>query len=180
MEGFEHRGDVETVELAVCDGGDGGVKLLAFGQGVDYGEAVLALDGGGVGPGVVDGDVEVILFESFDDIDDFGVAHVGTVFFECETKHEDVAAEHLDAFLEHQLDDTVGNICAHAVVHAATGEDDLGVVAVALGALGQIIGIDADAVAADKTGLEGQEVPFGRGCLEHIGGVDAHEGEYLG
>ena len=64
-------------------------------------------------------------------------------------------------FLEHVLDDTVGNVCAHAVVHASSGENDLRVVAVALGTLGEIVGVDTDAVATDKSGLEGQEVPLG-------------------
>lgn len=171
---FEEGCDVEAFEFAMGDGGDGGVEFLTGGKFVDYSKAVLALDGGRIGPGIVDSDVEIIFFESLDDVDNLGVAHVGAVLFECKAKDEDVAVKYLDAFLEHEFDDAVGNIGTHAVVHAASGEDYLRVVTVALGALCKVIGIDTDAVAADESGLEGEEVPFGRCSLEHIGRVDTH------
>lgn len=175
--GFEEACDVEAFEFAMSDGCNSGVEFLTDGKFVDYSETILALDGGRVCPGVEDGDVEVILFEGLDDVDDLGVAHVGAVLFESEAEDEDVAVEYLYAFLEHEFDDAVGNVGAHAVVHAASGEDDFGVVAVALGTLGEIVGIDADAVASDESGLEGEEVPLGRCCLEDVVGVDAHKGE---
>lgn len=153
--GFEEGCDVEAFEFAMGDGGDGGVEFLTGGKFVDYGEAIFALDCGRIGPGVVDCDVEVVFLEGLDDVDDLGVAHVGAVLFECEAEDYDVAVEHLDAFFEHEFDDAVGYISAHAVVHAAAGEDYLRVVTVALGALGEIIGIDTDTVAADESGLEG-------------------------
>ena len=133
--GFEEGADVEAFEFAMGDGCNSGVEFLTGGKFVDYSETVLALGGGRIGPGVVDSDVEVILFEGLDDVDDLGVAHVGAVFFKGEAEDEDVAVEYLDAFLEHEFDDAVGNVGAHAVVHAATGQDDFGVVAVALGTL---------------------------------------------
>ncbi len=37
----------------------------------------------------------------------------------------------------------------------------------------KVVGVDADAVAADQTGLELEEVPFGASSFEHLGGVDA-------
>jgi hypothetical protein len=37
----------------------------------------------------------------------------------------------------------------------------------------QVVGVDADAVAADQAGAEGQEVPLGAGGFEHVQGVDA-------
>lgn len=175
--GVEDGGDVEAFEFLVGYGGDAGVELVAGGEFVGHAEAVFALYGGGVGPGVVDGYVEVVFLEGFDDVDDFGVAYIGAVFLEGEAQDEDMTAEHLDAFLEHELDDAVGHVGAHAVVHASAGEDDFGVVAVALGALGQVVGVDADAVSADESGLEGQEVPLGGCGFEDVGGVDAHQGE---
>ena len=42
-----------------------------------------------------------------------------------------------------------------------------------LRAVRQVIGIDADAVAADQARIERQEIPFGAGGGEHIAGVDA-------
>lgn len=152
---FEEGADVEAFEFAVGDGGYGGVEFLTGGELVDDGETIFTFDGCGVGPGIVDGDVEVVFFECFDDVDNLGVAHVGAVLFECKAEDYDVAVEHLDTFFEHEFDDAVGYISAHAVVHAAAGEDYLRVVTVALGALGEIIGIDTDTVATDESGLEG-------------------------
>ena len=51
---------------------------------------------------------------------------------------------------------------AHAVVDPPAGQDHLGVVAQALGLGGQVVGIDADAVAADQARRERQEVPLRR------------------
>jgi hypothetical protein len=62
---------------------------------------------------------------------------------------------------------------AHAVVDAAAGQDDLGVVADFLRLVGEVVRVDADAVAADQAGAEGQEVPLGAGGLQHLQGVDA-------
>jgi hypothetical protein len=39
--------------------------------------------------------------------------------------------------------------------------------------VGEVVGVDADAVAADQAGPERQEVPFGSGRLEYLEGVDA-------
>ena len=89
---FEKVGDVEVVEFAVGYGGDGGIEFDAFGQGVGQLEAVFAAYGVGVGPGVVDGDVEVVFAQGVDDVDHLGVAHIGAIFLECEAEYEDVAA----------------------------------------------------------------------------------------
>ena len=43
-----------------------------------------------------------------------------------------------------------GDARADVVVDAAAGKDDLGVIAGLLRAKGQVVGIDADAVAADQ------------------------------
>ena len=61
---------------------------------------------------------------------------------------------------------------AHAVVDAPAGQNDLGMIAGLLGAIGQIIGIDADAVAADESRLERQEIPFGPRRGQHVAGID--------
>ena len=39
--------------------------------------------------------------------------------------------------------------------------------------MGEIIGIDANAVTADETGAEGQEVPFRASGFENFEGIDA-------
>src|SRR3546814_6872324 len=67
-----------------------------------------------------------------------------------------------------------GDERAHAVVDAPAGENDFRIVADLLGLGGQIIGVDADAVAADQPRREGQEVPLGAGGGEHVAGGDLH------
>ena len=176
---FQEGGDVEAFEGAVGDGGDDGVEL-ALRQLVDDGDAVLPLDDLRDGPGVIDGDVEVVFFERAVDVDDLGVAYVGAVLLESEAEDQDVGMEDLDAFLEHQFDGLRGDVFAHAVVDAAAGEDDLGVVAVALGALGEVVWVHADAVAADEARAEGEKVPLGACGFQDVQGVDAHLVEDLG
>jgi hypothetical protein len=51
---------------------------------------------------------------------------------------------------DHLLDGLLGDELAHAVVDAPAGQDDLRVVAQHLGLVGQVVGVDADAVAAHQ------------------------------
>lgn len=142
------------------DGSDSGIEFLICGEFVDYFETIFAADGGGVGPGVEDSDVEVILAESADDVNNLGVANVGAVLLKGEAEDDYVTTKDLYAFFEHQFDDAVGNVCPHTVVHAASGKDDLGIIAVTLGTLRKVVRVNADTVSADKSGFEWQEVPF--------------------
>ncbi len=75
------------------------------------------------------------------------------------------ARQHLHGPLRHER--------ADPVVDAAARQDDLRLVAQLLGLAGQVVRIDADAVAADQAGREAQEVPLGAGRLEHVLGADA-------
>jgi len=72
----------------------------------------------------------------------------------------------------HEFDDAAGDVESHAVVDAASGEDDLGVVAYFLGFVGEVVGVDANAVATYEAWFEGKEVPFGLGGGEDVSGVD--------
>jgi hypothetical protein len=53
------------------------------------------------------------------------------------------------------------------------GQDHFRVVADFLGLVGQIIGIDADAMAADQARPERQEIPLGAGGEQYFFGIDA-------
>ncbi len=77
----------------------------------------------------------------------------------------------------HCLGDAGGEVIAHAVVDATAGEDDLGLVAGGLGAGGEVVGIDADAVAADQAGAEVEEVPLGAGGVQHVVDGEAEAAE---
>ena len=54
----------------------------------------------------------------------------------------------------------LGNIFAHAVVNAPSGEDNLRMVADGLRLKGQVIGVNAYAMASYKAGLEPEKVPL--------------------
>ena len=58
-------------------------------------------------------------------------------------------------------------------------EDNLGVIADGDGLVGEVVGVDADAVAADQAGAEGQEVPFAAGGFRLLGSVQTRLGEVV-
>jgi len=51
------------------------------------------------------------------------------------------------------LIDALGDVGPHAVIDASAGEDDFGLVAELEGAVGEVEGVDADAMAADEAGV---------------------------
>ena len=69
-----------------------------------------------------------------------------------------MTVEYLYTFFEHEFDYLLGYIFAHTIVHATPCQNNFGIVAVALSALGQVVGIDSDAMASYETRAEGQEV----------------------
>ena len=112
--------------------------------------------------------------EPLDDVDHPAVAKVGHVFLEGKAEHQ-----HAAGAIAEPLVKAVGDPGAHAVVDFAPGKDHPRFVAEFAGAVGEIIGIDPDAVAADEAGLERQEVPLGAGGLQHVPGTEAELGEDL-
>src|ERR1022692_3737643 len=77
------------------------------------------------------------------------------------------------AALDHLLDRLLGNILAHAVVDAPSGENDLWVIAQLVGFMRQIVRIDADAVAANQPRTERKEIPLRSSRLENLRCIDA-------
>lgn len=62
---------------------------------------------------------------------------------------------------------------AHGVVDTTAGQQDVRVVTHGLSFLDQVIRVYANAVTTDQAGLEGQKVPLGASCFQHLVGVDA-------
>ena len=119
-------------------------------------------------------DQHAVVLQFVHHVDHPRVAQVRAVLLERQPEHEHPRAFHLDAFPDHRLDQLARHIGAHPVVQAPAGEDDLGAIADRLGLVGKVIGIDPDAVAADETGAERQEVPLRTRRLEHRLGVYPH------
>jgi len=133
---------------------------------------------GRVDPRVIDVDLGMVATQFAHDVYDLGVAQVWAAFLEGETEDQDSRIDHLHLASRHELDDFVGHIAGHAVVDAAAGEDDFGVVADFLRLVREVIGINPDAVAADQAGTKGQEVPLAAGGFEDFESVYAEAMEY--
>ena len=69
--------------------------------------------------------------------------------------------------VEH-LHETLGDESPHVIVDAAPGQDNLRVITGLLGPGCQVIGVDADAVAADKSGGERQSEGSNAPRIERI------------
>ena len=169
-------------ELAVGDGEDegvvgGGGLPLRPRQLRQAMQPIFVLGLRPVDPGVVNVDANAVFAQGVDDVHHPGVAQVGAVFLEGQAEDEDPAVADADAALQHEFDHGLRDVGAHAVVDAPAGEDDLGVIANGDGLVGEVVGVDADAVAADQAGAEGQEVPFAAGGFQHFQGVDAELAE---
>ena len=108
-----------------------------------------------------------------DDVDDAGVAQVGTVLLECESQHVHRRPVHRRSGLDHQLDRLISHVLAHTVIDAAPRQDDLRVVAEHIGLMRQIVGIDADAVSPYQSRAEVQEIPFRARGFQYLGRVDS-------
>ena len=74
---------------------------------------------------------------------------------------------------DHLLDGLFGDEGGHPVVDAPAGQDDLGMVAGHLGLVGQVVRVDADAMAAHQARLEGEKIPLGAGSGQNFAGIDA-------
>ena len=140
-------------------------------------QPIFVLGLGAIDPWVVHIDADAVFAQGVDDVHHPGVAQVRAVFLEGQAEDEDAAVADADAALQHELDHRLRDVGAHAVVDAPAGEDDLGVVANGDGLVGEIVGVDADAVTADQAGAEGQEVPFAAGGFQYLQGVDAEFAE---
>ncbi len=167
----------------VRDGSD--QRIDVFGQLVPGGQAdaVFVFGFRRFGNRVVYEDVTTVIFQLFHQVGDLGISQVGAVFFEGEAEDDDFGALDCVAVVDDAFDGLLRDVGGHAVVDAAASEDDLRVVAEHFGFVGEVVGIDADAVAANQAGAERQEVPFGAGGLQHFQGVDAEtvedEGEFV-
>ncbi len=157
----------------VGDGEDDGVVGASIGL-ADGSNAVFVLRFFDRDPGVVHIDVAVVVFQFGNDIDDAGVAQVWAVFLEGEAHDQHFGAFDLDALFGHGLDQLGNDVGAHAVVKAPAGQDDFRVVADGLGFVGEVVRVNANAVAADQAGAKGEEIPLATGRLEYRLGVDTH------
>src|SRR5690625_1949656 len=140
----------------------------------------FAARAGGLGPGVVNVDGQVVAPKLVHHVDNAAVAYVGAVFLEGQGQNQHAGAGPVDAAFGHKAQHFTGHVAAHAVVGAASGQDHFGVKAALLGLVGQVVRVHADAVAADQAGLKGQEIPFGGGGVEYGGRVQAQVVEQHG
>lgn len=161
------------LELIMTYGDDD--TVVTFDCGFAYrSDSVFVFSFGCGYPRVIYIDLDVVFAQLFYDIDNLSVTQIGAVFLEGQPHDQYLGSVYMDALFHHAFDQLGHNIGSHAVVQAATGEDDFWMVADGLGFMGQVVGVNADAVTADQAWTEWQEVPFGTGSLQDSLGVDTH------
>ena len=97
---------------------------------------------------IVNLDAHAEALELAHDVDDLGVADIGHVFLEGDAQDRDQA---IGAIAQRQAAHAFArDPLAHAVIDATAGQHDFRMVAGFFRAIGQIVGIDPDAVAADQ------------------------------
>ena len=163
----------QILELPVCDREDYRIVSARLGLGGHF-DVIFGLRLFGVYPGIVDIDLRVGIAQLVDDVDHARVAHIRAVFLERQAHHQDAGADQVDAFRNHQANDLGSDIKTHVVVDPAAGEDHRRVITDFLRLVGQVIRIDADAMAADQPGREIQEIPLAAGGREDFLGIDFH------
>ena len=135
------------------------------------------------GPGIIDFHCGAILLEFLCYIDCSGITDIRAVFFEGDTEHEYCCSFDLVVSLNQKFDYFGCYVFAHVVVQSSSSKDDFWMVTTFLSFLGKIVGINADAVAADKAWFKLEKVPFGAGGFEHFMSVDAkaveNHGEFV-
>jgi hypothetical protein len=118
------------------------------------------LKAGRIDPRIVDVDQCMVAFEFPHQVDNSGVADVGTVLFERQPEYEYVRINDVDLALCHQTNDPVHHVFAHRVVDASAGENHLRVVTNLLRFERQVVRIDPDAMAAHQSRIKILEIPF--------------------
>ena len=107
---------------------------------------------GSAGERVIDHGFDHVFVEFADDIDDFGITDIADVFFESQAEHEHFRALDRLADFDQLFHGIFGDELAHIIVDAAPGKNDFGVVTDLFGLVGEVVGVDADAVPADQAG----------------------------
>lgn len=154
----------EGAELVVGNGEDDAV-VGVYGRLGYRGDAVFVLGLLDADPGVVDVDGDVVVGQFADDVDDTGITQIRAVFLKGQAHHQYPSAVHMDASLEHGLDQLRHHVGTHAIVETAASQNDLRVIADALRFMRQIVRIDTYAMAANQPRPERQEIPLSSGCL---------------
>ncbi len=140
----------------------------------------------GTGERVIDNGFDHIFVEFADDIDDFGITDIADIFFESQAEQStrlplscgsrvfaDILSAHFRALDRLADSDQLfhgifGDELAHIIVDSAPGKNDFGVVTDLFGLVGEVVGVDADAVPADQAGEKLEEIPFGAGGAQHF------------
>src|SRR5665811_726481 len=128
-------------------------------------DAVFAARMGGVGHRIVHLHGDAGRRQFAHDVDDFRIANIRHVFLEGETENGHALGPPAAVFNKAQA--FARDFLSNRIVDAPAGENDLWIETGFLRAVGQIVRVDANAVAADQPGCEGKEIPFRARRGEH-------------
>src|SRR5690625_7997042 len=112
-----------------------GVFIRAFKQF----KVEFAARAGGLGPGGVNVDGQVVAPKLVHHVDNAAVAYVGAVFLEGQAQNQHAGAGPVEAACGHTPQHFAGHVAAHAVVGASPGQDHFGAKAALLGRVGQVV-----------------------------------------
>jgi len=109
-----------------------------------------------------------------DNIHDARIAQIGDVFLKRQAQNRDAGFFDLKVRGDEHLDGFLSDVFSHIVVDPPSRKDHFRTVADAFRFVGQVVGVDADAVPAYEAGAEVEEVPLGSRRLQHFQRIDAH------
>ena len=123
---------------------------------------MLAFDLIGVGNRIGDHDIMTEPLQPTYEVEAAAVPEVGHILLERQAEDQGCSG------LATAIMQCVRYPRSHIVIRLASSEDDLGIVADLLSKMAQILRIDADTVAADKSRLETQEIPLGPSRIQYV------------
>src|SRR5690606_2272858 len=119
-----------------------------------------------ISPRIISGYLKTILFQSGNNIYDFSISYIRTVFFEGYTQHKHFRSIYVDALFDHGFYHLRSYILTHGIIKTSSGKDNFGMIAVLLRLLCQIIRVHADTMTTYQSRLKRQKVPFRTGSFQ--------------
>src|SRR5690606_41786962 len=133
-----------------------------------------------ISPRIISGYLKTILFQSGNNIYDFSISYIRTVFFEGYTQHKHFRSIYIDALFDHGFHHLRSYILSHGIIKTSSGKNNFGMIAVLLRLLCQIIRVHADTMTTYQSRLKRQKVPFRTGSFQDGMSVDAKYIENFG
>ena len=118
------------------------------------------------------------IFQLVDNVDYARISDVGDILLEGHTHNENPRLGDFLACIYNHLYNLVGYACTHTVVESTTRINHTCVITKLFCLVKQVVRVNTDAMSANKTRRELQEVPLCSCCFQNLVSVDSHDVEY--